>query len=237
MAKMVKARLNGKFDITLPAHRAARPEWYTEKGWERARLDSMHKNLGKGDVMLYVGSEEGEMPALCQMWGAEVVLFEPNDRVWPNTKAIWDANKLDPPLGTFVGFAANQTTSGAPLNLNKFPECAIGDVIGDHGFKELIDPGLIAQVRIDDVVGLLSQSKKIVTAISMDVEGSEWEVLQGATDTLKVLKPKIWLSLHPEFLFRMYNKYSFEVRRWIIDLGYKEELLDYQHEAHFYYHA
>ena len=29
----------------------------------------MHNNIGKGDVVYYVGAEEGEMPALCQMWG------------------------------------------------------------------------------------------------------------------------------------------------------------------------
>jgi hypothetical protein len=31
------------------------------------------KTLAKGDVVYYVGAEEGEMVALCQMWGAEVV--------------------------------------------------------------------------------------------------------------------------------------------------------------------
>ena len=46
MTEMVSAKLNGKFDIILPKHRADRPEWYTEKGWERNRLDSMYENIG-----------------------------------------------------------------------------------------------------------------------------------------------------------------------------------------------
>lgn len=234
---MKKVLINGEFEIILPEHRANREEWTSEKGWEKKRLQSMHENLGKGDVIFYVGSEEGEMPALCQMWGAEVVMFEPNDRVWPNTKAIWDANKLDPPLGCFVGFASNRTTPGSPFYIRKFPECANGEVIGDHGFKELIEPGMIAQVKVDDITLVALTGTKVITAISIDVEGSEWEVLKGAEQTLKKFKPKIWLSLHPEFLFRMYGKYSYEVRRWIIDLGYTEELIDYQHEVHLMYHV
>lgn len=233
--KMVHARLNGVYEMYVPKHRADRPEWYTPKGWERKRLASMHRNLGEGDVIYYVGSEEGEMPALCQMWGAKVVMFEPNDKAWANTKAIWDANNLTPPLATFQGFAANNTSEKTPVLLDGFPASAEGEIIPDHAFKELIDPGDIPQLKIDDLVS--SELVPPPTALTMDVEGSEWEVLQGAEQTLRKYRPKIWLSLHPEFLFRMFNKYSYEVRRWLIDMGYEEELLDYQHEAHFYYHV
>ena len=33
---MVKAKLNGEFEILLPKHRADRPEWYTKRGWEKS---------------------------------------------------------------------------------------------------------------------------------------------------------------------------------------------------------
>lgn len=230
--KTQKILINGKWEIILPEHRALRPEWYTEKGWERKRLDSMKKNLDLLDIIYYIGSEEGEMPALCQMWGAQVVMIEPNDKVWPNTKLIWESNQFDPPLATVSGFAANKTSEKVPIHINGFPPSADGEVISDHAFKELIDPGNIPQVKVDDLAKKLNVPP---SALSIDVEGSEWEVLQGAAETIKHHHPKIWLSLHPEFLFRMYNKYSYEVRRWLIDQGYEEELLDYQHEAHFYY--
>ena len=98
MTKMVKAKLNGLFEIILPEHRAARPEWYTEEGWEKARLEKLHEEIKRQKlnkikpVVYYVGAEEGEMSALCQIWGADVVLFEPNPLVWPNIRAIWEAN-------------------------------------------------------------------------------------------------------------------------------------------------
>lgn len=239
MTEMVKAKLNGKYEIILPKHRADREEWYMDKGWERKRLDSIHyhlsmyENSGEKPTMYYIGAEEGEMPALCQMWGANVVMFEPNERVWPNIKAIWEANELDNPLLCFVGFAGNRDHRIIDGWDIAWPECTKGEVISDHGFKSLSDKEDIPQIRIDTLV--IDEDFYAPTGISIDVEGAEWEVLQGAEQTLRKHHPKIWLSLHPEFLFDKYQKYSYEVRRWLIDMGYEEELLAYDHEAHFFY--
>lgn len=233
MVDMIPVKINGKYNIILPRHRAERPEYHTEAGWERARLDSMHNNLGKGDIVVYVGAEEGEMPALCQMWGAKVVLVEPNDKVWPNIKAIWKANKLDPPLETYVGFCSSENSDNYVSGRHGqgvWPECAEGEVIGDHGFKELQDPDNIPQIKIDTI-------PVIPTALCIDVEGSEWRVLEGALQSIKRNHPKIWLSIHPEFMFRIYGEYQYDLRRWIKDLGYKETILDYQHELHLFYEA
>lgn len=230
MAEMVKAKLNGKYEIVLPKHRADRPEWYTEKGWEKPRLDHIHSTTKKGDVVYYVGAEEGEMCALVAMWGAKVIMFEPNDKVWPNIKAIWEANDLNMEDVVYSAFAANETVANKAFTW--YIKDIEGEVIHDHGFKELRDPGDIPRVKIDDVV---ANTGVVPTMITMDVEGSEWEVLQGAEETLRKFKPQIYLSLHPEFLINQYGKYSYEVRRWLIDMGYEETLLDYQHEAHFYY--
>jgi FkbM family methyltransferase len=247
MAEMVKAKLNGQFEITLPKHRADRPDWYTEEGWEKARLDRLHGEikwqLSKKiqPVVYYVGAEEGEMPALCQMWGAKVVMFEPNPLVFPNIKAIWDANKLDAPEGIYVGFASASTEEN-PAHLNPaitgkeidgWPECAYGDVIGNHGFKELYqESDAFPQVKIDDYV---ARTGLVPTIISFDVEGSEWQVMRGATDTLKDYKPTIFASISPEFMFHQFGEYSRDLRNWIIDKGYKETILDYQHELHTLY--
>lgn len=235
MAEMVKAKLNGKFEIILPKHRADRPEWYTEAGWEKARLEHMHKTTKRGDVVYYVGAEEGDMCGLLAKWGAKQVMFEPNERVSANIKAIWDANGFEPPLAYFEGFAANNTDLKGKdaLTIGKFPQSANGPVIGDHGFKELAyESDVVPQIKIDDLVQQLGHK---VDMITMDVEGSEWEVLRGAEQTILRDKPRIYLSLHPEFMWRMFNEYAFDCRHWITDRGYKETLLDYQHEVHFVY--
>ena len=58
MTEMIKTTLNGEFEIVLPKHRAERPEWHSEDGWEKPRLKSMYKHIGNGDVVYYVGAEE-----------------------------------------------------------------------------------------------------------------------------------------------------------------------------------
>lgn len=231
MTDMVPAVLNGEFEIVLPRHRAERPEWYTETGWEKARLAHMRSTTQPGDRVLYIGAEEGEMCALLQMWGAQVFLVEPNELVWPNIRAIWDANNLPAPAGVYAGFCGRQPgenhLDGYPEGV--WPASADGPVIGDHGFKELRDPGGRPITSVDGI-GFTPEM------ISLDVEGAEWEVLQGAEFTINAARPRIYLSLHPEFLFDQYGgKYSFEVRRWIIEHGYREELLDWQHEGHLVY--
>lgn len=238
MADMVEAVLNGKYKIILPKHRADRPEWYTDAGWEKPRLDSIHSTTKKGDVVYYVGAEEGDMCGLVAKWGAELVMFEPNERVSPNIKAIWTANNLKPPLAYFEGFAANVTDLKGKdaLHLNEFPASADGEVIGDHGFKELAyEHDVVPQIKIDDLVEQYNVPPPDM--MTMDVEGSEFEVLKGAEKTIEKYKPRIYLSLHPEFLFRMFNVYGYDVRHWIIDKGYEETFLDYQHEVHFLYTA
>jgi len=235
MAEMVEAVLNGHYKIILPKHRADRPEWYRPEGWEGPRLDRLKGEIGwqihkgKTPIVYYVGAEEGEMCALCAMWGADVVMFEPNERVMPNIKAIWGANGLNMADTFFPGFAGNEIRGNQ--NLVRVADIE-GEVIHDHGFKELRDPGDIPITTIDEMV---RKTGVIPTLLTMDVEGSEWEVLQGAEKTIDGYKPTIFLSLHPEFLIDQYKKYSYEVRRWLMDKGYKEQLLDWQHEGHFLY--
>lgn len=244
-AEMVKAKLNGEYEIMIPKHRADRPDWYTEKGWERARLARLknvinwqHK-VDKKCVVYYVGAEEGEMPALCQMWGAQVIMFEPNPLVLPNVKAIWEANKLDTPLGIFVGFASDHTDLNPPqLNplavgfTTDWPEAADGEVIGNHGFKELYQEGdAFPQVRLDD----LGNDMPPPTIITFDVEGSEWQVMKGAERLLAEHHPIIFGSISPEFMYHQFGQYSRDFRDWIMGFGYHEEILDYQHELHVVY--
>lgn len=238
MAEMVKAKLNGKYELILPKHRADRPEWYTKDGWEKKRLDHMHGTTARGHVVYYVGAEEGDMCGLLASWGADLIMFEPNERVSANVKAIWEANGFKPPLAYFEGFAANNTDfkGKQPLTVRAFPESANGPVIGDHGFKELAyEADVVPQIKIDDLV--YEKGAAAPDMITMDVEGSEWEVLRGAERTLREYKPRIYLSLHPEFMWRMFGEYAFDCRHWIQDLGYTETLLDYQHEVHLYYEA
>lgn len=236
MIEMKKVVVNGEFEITLPEHRAARPDWYQPHGWEKPRLKHMSDNISSGDVMYYVGAEEGEFAALCQMWGAEVVLFEPNPKVWSHFPLLWSANNLELPLVCIPGFASDKINNLSRIYYNEWPP-EVNDVIeAAHGFKELyLEGDTYGQITIDSCV--YDHDIKPPTAISLDVEGSEWRVLGGAERVLREYKPKIWLSGHPEFMLQQWDESLYNLRQWIKGLGYKELLLDYQHEVHLYYES
>ncbi len=247
MTELVKAVLNGEHEIILPKHRADRPDWYTAEGWERRRLRELKSIIQSQDkpVVYYAGAEEGEMPALCQIWGAEVVMFEPNPKVWPNIKAIWEANDLDDPAGVFVGFAAATTMLYPPYPQEEhraslgmwprgeraWPPCASGPVIGDHGFRELVyEFDAFPCIAMDDVA-----TAPPPTVITFDCEGSDWEVCKGAEKSIIAHRPHIVASIHPEFMFHQFGQYSRDFRYWIKDFGYDEDILEYEHELHVLY--
>jgi len=234
MIEMIKCVINGEFEIVLPKHRADRPDWYQESGWEKPRLKSMHENLGKGDVMYYIGAEEGEMPALCQIWGAETVLFEPNPKVWSHFPLLWEHNNLEMPIACIPGFASDKINDLTRIYYNEWPPEANSIISAAHGFKELqYEADKYGQITIDSLV--YDHGVKPPTAISLDVEGSEWRVLGGAVKVMAEFKPKIWLSGHPEFMMMYWKEYLYDLRNFIKGFGYKETLLDYQHEVHLFY--
>lgn len=233
---MKAVAINGRWSLKLPDHRADRHQW---PWWEATRLACMHHYLGDGGHVVYdIGSEEGDFPALWSSWGNDVALFEPNDRVWPNLKAIWDANDLSAPALCFSGFAANHTIEGQILT-NGWPASADGPVIGDHGFCNLSERPDIPRVRLDDIGRLAAKQPGGAvpppTAITIDVEGAELEVLLGAHETLMRHRPLVWVSVHPEFMDRMYRRTADDLHRYMEDRGYERTYLATDHEEHWFY--
>ena len=233
MTEMVRCVLNGKYPLIIPDHRAARPDWQPEHGcWEGPRTEAMHDRIGPGDVVFYIGAEEGEFPALCSAWGAEVYLFEPNPKVWSNIRAIWEANGLDMPI-CFDGFASNVTATLGHTVAREWPPSAFEEIIAAHGFKELhCEAENYPQIRLDDVYEQFGQAP---TVISFDVEGSEFQVLRGAERVVEECKPTIFASIHPEMMMMHWGEWSRDLRNWIISRGYRETILDYAHELHCVY--
>lgn len=231
ISKLKYTEINGKYDLLLPEHRANRPEWAIKNGgWEVERIESMLGDLKEGDTVFDIGTEEGDISALLAKKvgrSGEIVLVEPNPRVWPNIKAIWDANGLKNPLACFVGFASSETRNYTKPDNSVWPQCAYGEIISDHGFKELWDEGrTLPQIKIDH----LCQGTVTPDLITIDVEGAELEVLKGATELLKSSKPIVYVSVHPEFMKENYGYESVFLFKFMWGLGYKHKLLDFDHE-------
>jgi len=235
---MPEVLINNRWSLRLPSHRAARGHiWET---WEAVRLDALHKAVRPGDVIYDIGTEEGDLSGILAQWTGStgrLHLFEPNHRVWPNIRAIWEANNLPALGGYFVGFAAHESEySGSPwpIAASHWPECAYGDLIGDHGFCNLSERPDIARTRIDDYRGCVGGGP--VDVITIDVEGSELQVLRGAETTLRETHPVVFVSIHPEMMFHHHEHYENELH-WFMehDLGYKKHFLAHDHETHYVY--
>lgn len=222
---MVQTKINNKYELMLPDHRAARPEWVT--GWETKRIEAMLETINIDDIVFDFGTEEGDVSALLAKYtGCKMVLFEPNDRVWPCIKAIWEGNNLPEPLDFYSGFLANKTQPGA---LTSWSDIA-GDLIPDHGFKQLYENyPAVAQIKLDDYC---EQTGVYPTVITMDCEGSEFEIIKGAEQVLRTKKPVIFMSIHPEFMQQHYDQWAVHLLKHLRDMGYEQELIDYDHELH-----
>lgn len=243
MTEMVRTLIADQWVLDLPAHRADRGVWPDDgsdragdplwRWWERERLESMHALLDEGDFIVDVGAEEGDMAALYASWGCHVYLAEPNPLVWPNVRAIFEANHLrSQVVGCLVGFFGNkaETLIDQTPWYAGWPECAYGEIIPAHGFRNLSEandpdvPQVISTID-DRIVGH-------VDAITIDVEGSELRVLRGAERTLREHRPLLWVSVHPEFMQRMYGDTQKMLGDFLLGLNYNGQLLASVHEDH-----
>jgi FkbM family methyltransferase len=66
---------------------------------------------------------------------------------------------------------------------------------------------IVDQISLDDYV---SKKSVVPDVLKIDVEGAEFNVLDGATRILKDYRPKIIISLHPEHL-RLLNRNIWEI--------------------------
>lgn len=228
--------INGRWTLTLPDHRE-NLDW---DRWEIERLNSMYEHLSPGDVIFDIGAEEGDLPALWASWGCSVVCFEPGARIWPNIKAVWDANDIPPMLGWYMGFASDVTEEN-PKNLDVtergerdgWPAVAFGDLIVESDFRHLAQQASESlQITIDDYV---KRTGIVPDALTIDVEGSEFRVLKGARETLLNNEVKVWISVHIDrpWIDSLYGGFtSVDVCKYMGSLGYQSEFLVTDHEEH-----
>lgn len=226
---MIPTSLAGVGDLLLPPHRAARLQW----PWhERPRLLSMRHNLRPDDRLYDVGSEQGDQSALYRTFLplGRLVLLEPNPAQWPCARVTFEANDLPPPDYCFVGYASDHThvdaedrlAAGWPRESYSRP-CAENVVTYTEDAER--DP---RTVRIDDLADLTQVRP---TAVTVDVEGWELEVLAGARRVLGDDQPLLWVSVHVHIL-RDRGRGHEDVLDLLRDAGYRWELLGEDHELH-----
>lgn len=244
--------VNDRWPLWMAPHRAARPEWSTPPHyWEGKRLNWMRSEIGRlasgrtydmgkwtqgpnrRPVVWDIGAEEGDMPALYASWGADVVLVEPNPKVWPCIAYHWRVNDLPDPLGCYVGLVGSECSDVPDVVRSvgwAWPPCADGPMYPAHGFHHLMDYATVDTVlTLDEMLGLFP-TPDVITA---DIEGGEGHMLAGAERMLSEVRPVWFLSVHPTFMIEMYGQNPSEhVHDVFARHGYTAEFIEDRHEQH-----
>ena len=234
--------VNDRWPLWMAPHRAARPEWSTPPHyWEGKRLDRMRQEIGDmlvetepiRPVVWDIGAEEGDMPALYASWGADVVLVEPNPKVWPCIAYHWRVNNLPDPLGCYVGLVGSHNSDSLDVlgSVGRaWPPCADGPMYPAHGFHHLADYATVDTVlTLDDMLDLFP-TPDVITA---DIEGGEGHMLASAERMLSEVRPVWFLSVHPTFMIEMYGQNpSDHVHDVFARHGYTAEFIEDRHEQH-----
>lgn len=198
--------------------------------WEYERYFSMKKYLKKSDVLFDVGAEHGWLSVVYARLVKDIVLFEPTKEFWPNIRTTWEKNRPDKPLDCVQCLVGNETKGD--IERNVWPSSSYGPLIDANKYQYIHDnTENIGQITIDEYVKV---SNIKPTAITIDIEGAEMLALQGAQNTLQRLKPKIWLSIHPD-LMEQYGHTKSDIDEYLTSLGYTGEHLATDHEEHWLY--
>lgn len=212
--------------------------WDVWDYWERARVKSMEKHLKKGDILFDIGTEQGWCDLVyANIVGPEnMVLVEPTPDFWPNIKALWEKNFPGiGPNACYPGFFSDKSANGHITTHNAFPIESDGDLIDKNSYRNLWDKSHtkeIQQITLDEFV---KNSGITPGAITIDVEGAEFLVLNGAKETLKKHDLKVWVSEHDDLALKDYAVYPGDVTIFMRSLGYYPEILSVDHERHVYY--
>lgn len=235
-ANFVDRMINGKYKVKMPAFLAAHDSF---DNWERERFDSMEQALKKGDVLFDVGAETGHISAIyARFVGPEnMVMFESNPDNWQNIYATWQAEGLADPLATFCGLVSDETKAPDRCNydaayLGSWPAPALtGRIWTPRSYRYIHEHAHnTEQTTLDD----FAAAKKITpAAITIDVEGAEFEVLLGARNLLKTVRPLVWVSVHPDLMLAHYSHSVKELLSLMALLEYRDTWLATDHEIHY----
>jgi hypothetical protein len=204
-------------------------EWDVWDYWEKERIHSMRDHLTTDDVLVDVGAESGWMSLVfADMVGPQnMILVEPTAEYWPNIRQTWERRFDVPPLATYWGLLGPVTEGDAIVTDQGWPTQADGPLSPARSYRYLHDNASGATPVLP-----LDYFGTVPTAITMDVEGAELEVLRGSFLMLEQAHPKLWISVHPDLMLRDYDTEAHQLHTFLTTFGYHGTYLGTDHEEH-----
>ncbi len=208
---MRPTKVNDRWELILPDHRA---DFHEERPWwEAARLADMSAWLEPGQLIIDVGSEEGDFSALFAAGGLSVAVIDPSKPWMTQTLQTFAANDLPLPVAAFNGFAGSVTREG--------------EAGPAKAFYSLREHPHIQSITLDD---FCAKHDLAPDAVTMDVEGSELDVLVGAEKLLRA-GVTFWISIHEDV--DPHHPLPSDVHRVMRGYEYRDQFLAYDHEWHY----
>jgi FkbM family methyltransferase len=180
-------------------------------------LEKLAKEVGsKQLVALDIGANAGIYAAVLSKYFGQVVCFEPNPECVAYLKQVLPKNCL------LIEGAVSSESGIAHLTipvLNKVLETTRGTISARNNFDVASDIREISvkKHRLDDILG---ENKLRITGriglLKIDVEGHEYEVMQGAPDLLATHRPVIIAELEER-----HGTPVRDVLNYLVSNGYK----------------
>lgn len=229
---MTPAQVYGFINLMLPDHIAA---WDVLDYWEKPRWASMVGRLDRDDCLFIVGAEHGFVAATYALFCPQVVLFEPTPEFWPNIRLTWEANGLPYPVACVPALVGHSALGNPEICRDGvWPIPAAGLEHGAGGYRYIHNHDGTPCVTVDEFV---ESTLVVPTAMSIDVEGAELDVLKGAERTLAEHHPLLWVSEHPDLAKRDYGVDPGDVHAFLARFGYNRHHIATDHEVHVLYEA
>ena len=226
-----------RYTLELPRPLA---DWDVFAYWERARTESIASTLRRGDVLFDVGTEHAWLSvAYAQTVGpGAMVLIEPSTVLWPNIRETWLRNFTAPPLAVAHCLLGPDGDDLDPAHFaadgeGGWPDAIDGPMSGATAYTYLHEnPTGVPTTTLDR---LARQVGRPPAGITIDVEGAELLVLRGAVETLQEHRPHVWVSIHPDLMWRDYGTADDSLHGFMDDLGYRGTHLATDHEQHWHF--
>lgn len=215
--------------VSVGGHKMRLHPDFATQNWETVEYDSYQSFaalLRPGNVVFDVGAHIGTYTLIAlQKVGdnGRIVAYEPHafTRKYLKQHLDWNGG-LE--RTTVRGLCCGVSEGMADFYCRPDQAEGINSLIPTEGFEKKTVP----VSTIDREVEVL---RMIPTLIKIDVEGAEWDVLKGATQTIAKYHPIIFLSLHPVALSKLGFSY-YQVLEWLVDHGLRQKIISQDHEIH-----
>jgi FkbM family methyltransferase len=201
------------FPIYLDPENSGVDHQIVEYGYfEKGILNLFKKELKKDDTFLDIGANIGQHSLYASHFANQVYAFEPIQKIYDQFLKSVEKNQIKNIQVFNYGIGKEE---------KKMPIYGTASNMGASTVFKVPEKKFIQEVNIVPLDELL-QSKNInkVDFIKIDVEGYEWEVLQGAQKTIKQNKPKMIIEFSPHIYNKVDVSISENIYNFLLQNGY-----------------